>query len=370
MIKWVENMKKVKTSALEMIKIFFLLFLIYQTFTSLTLIKNSVFNGTLRCLEIIIPSLYFMMTISGIIINSGIPDLIAPIFNKFSNIIFKMSGVVFTVFIFGMFAGYPIGAKMLYELYENKKISKFQAEIYLCVCYGAGPAFIFGCISGNLWGSKSGNIIILSNILSNITAAIILRLIYGKKIRFSYTSEYSKNKILFDTQILCKSSYDAGKNLFILCTMILSFSAMSGIITQLPIYKEILTSLSNDNYCLTDQVIHCIFDVSAVAELNIYSISMLPIVSGLISFGGICVIMQIKSITHGKFKLKRFIFCRIFTALLSCVICFILIRPSIDEQTVNTFNTVSSEPDFYSPVPSLMLVFMIFILSKKLENKL
>ena len=49
-------MKKVKTSALEMIKIFFLLFLIYQTFTSLTLIKNSVFNGTLRCLEIIIPS--------------------------------------------------------------------------------------------------------------------------------------------------------------------------------------------------------------------------------------------------------------------------------------------------------------------------
>ena len=268
MINRVDNMKK---TALWLAVII----LMYQAVTQTEMIKSAVDGGVMRCINIIIPSLFFMMCVSGIVVRSGIISRISFVSDRFSRLVFGMNSEVFVIFLLSMLAGYPIGAKMLNELYNSGKITKEQAEKYLCVCYGAGGAFIFGCVTQ--YGKGAGKLIMLSNVLANIVIAFILGLIFRKQLSDKSECQKISGK---RGVMLCESVADASKGMLMLCGMIIFFSALIAI--SEPVYSRFVTSEQKMG------IIRCLLDVSAITELNIYTYKLLPIVSGLISFGGIC----------------------------------------------------------------------------------
>ncbi|MCM1479594.1 MAG: hypothetical protein NC085_07800, partial [Muribaculaceae bacterium] len=103
---------------------------------------EAVLNSVRVCLEVIIPSLYAFMVVSGFVVSSNIYALLSKPFGLVSRYLFRVPEEYFSVFLIGSFGGYPVGARLLSEMTAEGKISKSDAEHMLPYCYLAGPAFI------------------------------------------------------------------------------------------------------------------------------------------------------------------------------------------------------------------------------------
>lgn len=318
------------------------LFLILNTHE----VGKYVSNSVERCILVIIPSLFAMMAMSGIIIKSGLTG----------------SANLLIIFIISMVSGYPVGAKMLTEEFERGNLSKKQTELYMSVCFGAGTSFIFGCVSDILFsGSNAGIIILISTISVNFIALIIL-LIIDKKKPWSFT----KPEIKFNSEIFVNSVISGGRNIFSMCIMIIFFSVFtcimekSGLILSL---SEIISGIINTSPDTCKSMIESIAEVTNISTIEKNNYTLLPFVCFGVSFGGVCVMLQIKAVINKELSMIPFIVIRTACAAASGIVCRIIMPFMLKGQTIS----VSAEIKSYiysasSPVPSYMLIIMIIML--------
>ena len=365
MIERVINMKKKKKYVFETIKILILIFVAFYILSSTIEVKKSVFDGLQRCIQTIIPSLYAVMALSGIIARSCILEKISSPIDTFSRKIFGMNGNVFIIFIMSMVSGYPVGVKMLSEMYEKGNITKKQCELYSGLCYGAGPAFITGCAASSFTGNYAGKIILISNICANTLIAIFLGKFIGMEKKINCRLENSKT---LNVNEICSSISDAGHNILTMCGMIIFFNVIIDMLDNSRIYTQALSNL-NENSDLARKIIRCIFDISSAADFTKLEINMLPIISGCIAFGGICVIFQVKMIAGNKFSMKKMIFLRLIAAAMSIIISEVLIHFFVDEsQCAASVSVFSQRIAAVQPSASLVILLMTFILFNETEN--
>ena len=107
-------------------------------------VSQAVSGAVERCIEVVIPSLFAMMIVSGLLVRSGITGAVPRFIGTISEKLLGMEGFMLPVFTFGMFAGYPVGAKMICTEVQCGRLDKNRAALLCGLCYGAGPAFIFG----------------------------------------------------------------------------------------------------------------------------------------------------------------------------------------------------------------------------------
>ena len=91
-------------------------------------------------------SLYAMMILSQLFLESGAWQALARPLRRFSTALFGLPESYFALFLLSQFAGYPVGASMLCTLTKQGVLSKEDASRLLCVCYGGGPAFLLGLL--------------------------------------------------------------------------------------------------------------------------------------------------------------------------------------------------------------------------------
>lgn len=354
-------------------KIFFYSGIILTVCTALfCIIKTDIINSAIlcalqRCIYIIIPSLYAMMIISPLLIKSGIIDGISRFTGNTGKILFGMEKIVFPIFLFSMIAGYPVGTKMLCSAYEKGLIEKNRAEIFCGLCYGAGTAFISGCISSQIYGSRSaGNIIFISAIGANIILALIISLFMRK----GCNSAVNKSDIKISSEMLTECVISGGHSIMNICFMVTAFAVIteilnySGIISAAGNLLSGIISLSSDD---ASQFITAILDVTAVDGFSQGNYKLLPYISCLVSFGGICVIFQISAVA-GKLSLKPLILIRIAAAVISFLICRIIMPFMLSGETVPASVLNIRTYQSQSPVPSVMLIIMTFFLFCKYEK--
>ena len=138
-------------------------------------VSQAVSGAVERCIGVVIPSLFAMMIVSGLLVRSGITGAVPRFIGTISEKLLGMEGFMLPVFTFGMFAGYPVGAKMICTEVQCGRLDKNRAALLCGLCYGAGPAFIFGCISGRLYSSPTaGAVILVSNTAANLILALLL----------------------------------------------------------------------------------------------------------------------------------------------------------------------------------------------------
>lgn len=331
-------------------------------------VKSAVYEAVMRCLTIIIPSLYAMMIVSGFLVKSNIIGKIPCYVTKPGKWIFGMNGSVFPIFLFSMFAGYPVGAKMLCSEYERGNISKRNAERLAGVCYGAGPAFIFGCISSQIYGSSAAGRLIL---ISAVAANLLLALAFSFGMRKKDSEERGSGKLNISAKILTESIMGGGRSIADICIMITAFSVLTAFLRQTGVIGlagrliSQLTDISPEN---SEGLILALLDVTAVGGLEKNNYELLPAICGLTSFGGICVIMQIAALTTGRLSIKPLVFTRAAAALLSSAVCRMLMPYMIAEETVSAAEIYFAAHREPSPVPSLLLILMTVFLFREYEK--
>ena len=346
-----------------------LIIIIILMFTSILYIDDVKIAASVsinNCLTLIIPSMYGFMIIACFILKSNLHTIIGKPFKIVAKYLFKISSDEFSVFLISIFAGYPVGVKMIYDLEANNSLSKKRAENLSCYCYSSGPAFIVGTVATTLYGSiKVGMAIFISITISNIITGLIIGLTSKEK---KSPSSACKTKINIDMNTFVSSVQSAAKSLFEVCIMILMFSVFYVIISKVGVVtflSENISKLFNINTDTSSQIVASFFEISNISSFDVNNYLNLPIITGLLSFGGLCVIMQIIAISHGRVNIKKFLLARIFSSVNAAIICKIIIHKFFANTTINTYLCTQVKSSEHSIIPSIALLLMTIILLSK-----
>ncbi len=317
-------------------------------------IKLAMQNAVFVCLESIIPSLYFFMIISSMLMNSQFSNICAYALNRVSQRLFCFDGKILSIFILSHLGGYPIGIRLLSSLYAQGKISLKQAQIYSAFCFSSGPAFILG-ISAN---RQQFLAIMISCAVANLVVGSVL-------CRFSKVRNDCASHIIADKNnkiCLVECVQGAAKSMLSICTMVIFVRALLSIPQQWGIIDMLSTAFDIEN-----DVLLSVFEIT-----HIFAVSSTPLSAALLSFGGICVFMQICALSEFKINTKLFITVRIFCGAIAFALCSLLYSAPNQSDIISAMAPVANPSARSDIIQSSMLIIMSCMLllknSRQIKN--
>ena len=320
-------------------------------------IKEAMISAVENCMNVIIPSLFAFMAASGIIVSSGAYVVLSKPFALISKYVLSMPAELFSVFLISNIAGYPVGAKLLCDLCDKGRIDKKTAGTMQCFCYASGPAFVSSVVGLALYGSvKIGMVVFLSCALSNtILAAVMCRL-------FPLKVNGTGKKRSFSPDVLTDPVLSAGRSLFGICALIVFFSSVTAVLDHYRVLENVSSQLGIQG---GDAILRCLLEISNLSRLSKAPYALLPVLSGICSFGGVCVILQVFSLTKDRFSLKLFLLTRPIAAALSVVNSLWISRLMLPDEVAASAGQQQIFVKVNNFVPSVCLILMIFLLKIK-----
>lgn len=121
-------------------------FLILTTFilTHSDISLSLALNGLNLWFNHMIPTLLPFMILSGIMVRMNLTEDFAGIFYPILKPVFHISANGIYCIIMGFLCGFPMGSKVISELYEREKLSKTEATLLLAFCNNIGPIYFLG----------------------------------------------------------------------------------------------------------------------------------------------------------------------------------------------------------------------------------
>ncbi len=291
-------------------------------------VSQAVFDAFSRCITHIIPSLFSMSVISGVIMKCGVVERI---FHRS-----RLDVSSLNAFIFGNIGGYPIGAKLCADMADKKNHARM--EHLICTTFSCGPSFAIS-ISYIIYGNSAcGMVAYASILLINGFLYILYAIKHKSKRNIHQISEFS-------TSAIVESVISSAYAMLNITAMICAFSMITALLKC--ILPELFVSF-----------VPAIFEISCISDLRY---PPLWLFTALLAFGGLCVQMQIISIASSKFNLKNFYFSRIINIPLSSLIAGLIDHIfKITDSIIATSNKVIlSESN--SIVPFVCVIFMLII---------
>lgn len=240
---------------------------------------RAVQDGIDLCFKSVIPSVFPLMLVSGILTKSIIYTntfYLTPLGR-----IWKLRKEESSLWLTGILSGYPIGAKVINDSCKEGAISRDTATYMLAFCSNCGPAFLFGMIGKTLDNSFAPWMLWGIHILSSILTGYIFR----RKTATSTLAPISKNN---KYRHIPESLRAIGN----VCAWIIVFKILlefceKWFLWNLPPVLQIATKgfLELANGCL------------ALKEIPLPGTRFI-LSSCMVSFGGLCVLMQTVSVTE------------------------------------------------------------------------
>ena len=312
-------------------------------------------NAINTCLTVIIPSMYGFLIVSTLIVKSDAYVILGRPFGFMSEKLFHVPQNLFSVYLLSSVSGYPVGAKLLSELENKGKITKKQYENMLCYCYSGGFSFIVGTVGARLYSDIRIGLIIFSSItLSNLIIAFFMRKSMGKPV-----SCKENVKITINSDIIISSIQSAARAIFQMCIIITAFSFLFSIIESC--VGERLSSSDSYSRC----IIAALFEISRIIDLSGENYSYIPLLCFLLSFGGICVIMQIIGIGEGRVNILKFVLIRLAAAAISSLISLGFVYILFFKSCLPVFAPMQARLTEYSIIPSIFMIIMTILLFLK-----
>lgn len=320
------------------------------------LISAAVGAAVADCLEVIVPSLFAFTVLAAYLQRSGLYRIaLKPITLPLSKLL-RIDGELCAVFVLANVGGYPVGASLLAELVRRGSLSEKNAARMLCCCFGSGPSFIVGIVGMRVFGSAAAGLALFAACFaSSLAMAFIVRTGGGIELKSS-EARYDLTAGAFISSVMT-----GAKIMFTVCAMITGFSAVSAMLGALGANKpfERLFGLlgAGEN---SSAVFSAMLEVTRIKAM-IPTGGALPICAALLSFGGVCVIMQVAALS-GRIPLKRFILSRIPAAAFSALAALPLSKllPPADVQTLAPPN--AAEPFTKNAALSVCVLIMCGIL--------
>lgn len=250
------------------------------------------------------PATFIFFILSSLLINYGFIELISKILH--------INGASFYVILMSMISGFPSGSKYIKELLDNNKIDISTANYLISFTHFPNPLFVLGTVNIIIKSTHLSYLILISIILSNLIIGIILKKKSKSKIPPTVKTEYNSF-----SNYLTKAINSSIKTIILIYGTSLFFFLISVYIIKYLNAPPIINVLINGFFDLTK-------GVASAATINNNILKCILIIT-FISFGGISINMQVKSIIENtNISYKNFLIGRIYQVIISNAIFILL----------------------------------------------
>ncbi len=269
-------------------------------------------TGIALCIKVVIPSLFPFFLLSNVLTGSlmGSP---LPFLRPLAHFL-KMPSGSESLLIAAFLGGYPVGAQNIAQAYQGGFLNKRDAEILLGYCNNAGPSFLFGMVGAFFPGKWMIWMLWGIHIMGALAAGQLVPPCRQKHVHLPDTAPLSISAAL----------HSSIRVMAAVCGWVVLFRVLIGFLN-----RWILWLLPTAGQVA---VIGLLELTNGCCELaNISDISTrFCLCAGILSFGGLCVTMQTKSVTS-DLSLKYYFFGKavqtVFSVALAAAIAYGLWLP-------------------------------------------
>lgn len=327
-------------------------------------VASAAYRGVQLCLTVLIPSLFAFTVMSSLLVSSGIYKAIGVPLSPIARYVFRMHPEEFAVFLISQAAGYPVGAALISEMYQYGRITKQRASELLKFCIAPGPSFVLATaavVKPEL--PRIYIAVFLSVLISNLIIAIICAI--GKPVP---QKDAGKLKITLSPKQFTDSVSKGAASMTVICSMVIFFCAVIAAIGKTGVFSALSLAIGKAAGVSTDivyPIIRSIMEISNTTLLCGSDTFAVPVLAALLSFGGICVHLQIKAVCD-DIPIFGSLMWRLPAAALAYFICRLLMPYCYTIQAAAVSAQIKPKYSDFSPTLSLILLIMtILLLSQK-----
>ena len=282
-------------------------------------------KGILLWANNVLPVLFPFFFCTALLTKIGALDDFGQMCDKPTKKLFRCGGETAYVFLMSIISGYPVGAKLISELYAEKRIDKYEATRASCLCSTSGPLFVIGTVGTCMFGNKSAGYILFA---THIFSALICGKIFCFYGDFN-KSYVSRKKQREQKNALYECVYSSIISILVVGGFICVFYVLSDILGDFkityPLEFVIGKIIGNINaQGLIKGLIECTNGCSVLSKSP--SALSVSLACGLISFGGLSVLFQsIVFLKKAKVNVGIFILSKIIQFIVSMLLCFIVV---------------------------------------------
>jgi hypothetical protein len=139
-------------------------------------------EGLSLWLNTLLPTLLPFLITTGILLRIGVPFSCPDLIRRLSRVLFGLSPSGLYCLMLGLLCGYPMGAKLTSDFYDNGRISKCEAEYLLAISCNPSPAFLINYLAMEM---LSGQIpikqILTLTLMADLLCMVFFRfVVYGR----------------------------------------------------------------------------------------------------------------------------------------------------------------------------------------------
>lgn len=309
--------------------------------------------GISNCANIVVPSLFPFLVASSLAGSGELPTAAKKVLEPITQFLFKLPAESIPAVILGQYGGYLSGAKAAESLHSCGTLSNSQAEKLLFFCINSGIGFSVNAVgNGMLCSRQAGKVLFASVCISSILLGIISRFVPDNS---SFEKKSIKSKLPFSSAVV-NSVTSGTSSILNACAFVAIFSGLAAVTEAEISNKAVKLSF----FCLSEVTNGCIYAANKVS---------LPLLAAVCAFGGICVHLQIFSITKSiKIKIPRFYLFRFLHSLFSYLCCSAILHfYPIEEEVFLSFSKNAAVFSFSAPA-AISLLFLCALLILDLDN--
>lgn len=277
-------------------------------------------DGMKLWLNTLIPTLLPFLILTGILLHTkGIEKILSP-FSFFWKKFLGLTPCGAYVFLLGMLCGYPMGAKLASDLYQENKISKKEASYLLTFSNNPSPVFLTAYVSQICLGGRT-KITEITGILllSNLICMLFFRFIIYKNKTFTpiSTSKKETSAVSSPGAVIDVSIMNGFETITRLGGYILLFSILGAVI---------------GHFCPSDSEGKYIFLgitelTTGLHQLALSSLSYMKkylYAMTMTAFGGLCILAQTKSVLKGQISVLPYFAAKCMHAALTALLVLVV----------------------------------------------
>lgn len=254
-------------------------------------------EGIEMALKIVIPSVLPFCIMAQGLIYTGFCPLAERVFSPFFKLL-KINSKCAPPFVTSLVAGYPVGCKMLCDMYKEGMITKGEAEEFLGFCNNGGIIFSLSVCGVSVFCDyKTGLLIFLVQVIAGLITAVILSGTENEGGKISY------NKKTPLPQALGKAVSSGG-------------GVLLNVISSFVVFYAVISAFSLEKIPLLCGITELTRGVMWAGEVG-----SVPLAAMFFSFGGLGVFSQCAAIlADSGLKMKKMIIGKILTGIIAFLI--------------------------------------------------
>lgn len=334
-------------------------------------VREGVVSGLEACAQVIIPSLFLFMAVSGFIAQSRAGEVLSRPFSFLTRRLLKLPECMGAAVILSCIGGYPVGARTIASLLERGKIDRKTAERAICFCCNAGPSFVVTAVGARMLGSvRAGAVLLLAHLLSSL----LLGVLYGIREPVPRRSS-SGQPALPPAEAFITGVNNATSGILTICAFVVFFSAFGQLLKVSGITSAAAGWAARlfHSPMITQEAVSSVIIGLLEVTTGCLGASALPsplpqlIIPFLLSFAGFSIIFQVRSILAPyQLRFTAFLWFRLLHGVLTVILAFPFL-PSMGP-SVGVYGVLDTPVGYHTPNTPLITILLLIIFAFLLQR--